>query len=382
MSFRLRFFVITAAVAVFSLQGCSGKEAPQGQARNGPQKEAAAIKISVGTIEARTVERKVETTGTLSGWDETVVSAESPGKVVEIKADLGDRVKKGDILAVLDRTESALLLDQARAAHQTSLKALLREQARLDEARTNHGRYDELFKREMVSASQYDDMKTRLEVAAAQFHQAEAASEEASARLRLAEKRLADTAIRSQMDGEVAKRAISEGEYINDKAETFTIVSTATLKFRGTVSETSVPMVRPGQAVRITVEAYRDRAFDGKITRVSPSVDSKTRTLEVEASVPNTGGELKPGFFAKGVIATNRESGVAFAPEVAVYSFIGINKVFLVEEDGTVRERAVTIGAKDGGMVEIIGQDIAPGRKVATSNLAGLFDGAKVKVED
>lgn len=381
MSFRLRFFVIAAAIAVFSLQGCSGKEAPKGQAPDGPQKKAEAVKISSGMIEAWTIERTVEATGTLSGWDETVVSAEAPGKVVEIRADLGDRVRKGDILAILDRTEAALILDQARAAHETSLKALLREQARLEEARTNHGRYEELFKREMVSAAQYDDMRTRLDVASAQFHQAGAASEEASARLRLAEKRLADTSIRTPMDGEVAKRAISEGEYINDKAEAFTIVSTGTLKFRGTVSETSAPMVKPGQTVRVSVEAYRDRAFNGKVMRVSPSVDAKTRTLEVEASLPNPGGELKPGFFARAIISTGRESGVAFAPEGAVYSFIGVNKVFLVE-DGKALERTVTIGTEDNGMVEIKGQDIAPGRKVATSNLPGLFDGAQVEVKD
>lgn len=379
MSFIFRSLLITAAVAAFSLHGCSSGEAPKGQAANGQQKEASAVKISAGTIEARTVERTVEATGTLSGWDEAVISAEAPGKVVEIKADLGDRVNKGGILAVLDRTEASLYLDQARAAHQTSLKALLREKARLDEARTNHGRYDDLFRREMVSAAQYDDMKTRLEVAAAQFHQAEAASDEASARLRLAEKRVADTSIRSPIDGEVARRVVSEGEYINDKAEAFTVVSTDTLKFRGTVSEISVPRVRPGQTVRLTVDAYRDRAFEGKITRVSPSVDSKTRTLEVEASVPNPKGELKPGFFARGVISTDSESGVAFAPEGAVYSFIGINKIFIVE-DGTVSERAVMLGTRDGGMVEVIGQDIAPGRKVATSDLPSLFDGAKVAV--
>ncbi len=382
MSIGFRSLFISAAISVISLQGCSGGEAPKVEAPNEVQTEAGAINISVGTIEARTVERTVEATGTLSGWDEAVVSAETPGKVAEIKADLGDSVRKGDILAVLDRTEAALLLDQARAAHQMSLKALLREKANLDEARTNHGRYEELFKREMVPASQYDDMKTRLEVAAAQFHQAEAASEEAAARLRLAEKRLSDTSIRSPIDGEVANRSVSEGEYINDKAEAFTVVSTDTLKFRGTVSEISAPAVMPGQPVRISVEAYKGRAFEGKVTRVSPTVDPRTRTLGVEASIPNPANELRPGFFAKGVISIGREPGAAFAPEGAVYSFIGINKVFLVEEGGKVMERTVALGPRDGGMVEIRGGDIAPGRRVATSNLPDLFDGAKVVVGD
>ncbi len=371
---------LTAVLAVLSMQGCSGKEAPKGAAGVPAVKEAKELKVGIAAVEDRTVERNIEATGTLAGWEEVTVSSEAAGTVKEIKADLGDRVKGGEVLAVLDQREASLGFDQASAAHQTSLKVLEREKATLEEAKHNHERYEELFKREMVSASQYDDMRTRLDVASAQFHQAESGVAEAAARLALAEKRLADTVIKSPIEGEVSTRAISAGEYVSEKAQAFIVVSTATLKFKGTVAEASVPRVKAGQDLIITVEAFRDRTFKGRLTRISPSVDVRTRTLEVEASVPNPQGVLKPGFFARGLISVQKESGVAFVPEAAVYSFIGINKVFIIDGQ-TARERMVSVGAKDGALVEIKGAGVKPGQNVATSNLADLYEGAIITIQ-
>ncbi|MDP2688742.1 MAG: efflux RND transporter periplasmic adaptor subunit [Deltaproteobacteria bacterium] len=371
---------ITAVLAVLSMQGCSGKEAPKGAAGVPAAKEAKELKVGIAAVEGRTVERNIEATGTLAGWDEVIVSSEAAGTVKEIKADLGDKVKSGEVLAVLDPREASLGFDQARAAHQTSLKVLEREKATLEEAKNNHERYEELFKREMVSASQYDDMRTRLDVASARFHQAESGVAEAAARLALAEKRLADTVIKSPIEGEVSRRAISAGEYVSEKTQAFIVVSTATLKFKGTVAEASVPRVKAGQDLIITVEAFRDRTFKGRLTRISPSVDVRTRTLEVEASVPNPQGVLKPGFFARGLISVQKESGVAFVPEAAVYSFIGINKVFVIDGQ-TARERMVSVGAKDGSLVEIKGAGVKPGQNVATSNLANLYEGAIITIQ-
>jgi len=379
---RLESTLVLIALVALSVQGCSKKEtqAPNRQAAAPAAKEARELKVSTASIEGRTVERTIEAIGTLAGWDEVVISSEAAGTVREIKADLGDRVRKGQALAVLDQREARLGFEQARAAHQTSLKVLEREKATLEEAKKNHTRYEELFKREMVSASQYDDMRTRLDVATAQFHQAESGVAEAEARLSLSEKRLSDTVIKSPIDGEVSRKVLSAGEYINEKAQAFTVVSTGTLKFKGTVAEASAPKVRAGQEVLVTVEAFKGRAFKGRLTRISPSVDVRTRTLEVEASVPNQNGTLKPGFFARGMISAQKEGNVAFVPESAVYSFIGINKVFVIEGQ-TAKERMVAVGANDKGFVEISGEGIKPGQTVATSNLANLFEGAVITIQ-
>ena len=138
--------------------------------------------------------------------------------------------------------------------------------------------------------------------------------------------------------------------------------------------------MRPGQAVLITVEAFKDRTFKGTLKRISPALDVQTRTLEIEAEVPNPGLVLKPGFFAKGVILIKKEEGVPFVPEEALYSFVGINKVFVINGD-TVKELAVTRGMKDGRMIEVAGAPIKDGDTVAASNLQNLYDGAKITVQ-
>lgn len=377
---RLGFvFSIALLAAMPVVQGCSKNEAPEKPPA--AAKAPSVLSITTAKVEGRTVERSVEATGTLAAWDEVIVSSEIAGTVGKIKADLGDRVEAGTSLAVLDQREASLNLEQAKAAHATSLRALEREKAKLDDANANFKRYDELFRRGMVSASQFDNIRTGRDVAEAQLHEAEARAEEAQARLELAKKRMNDTVIKSPITGEVSRRYISIGESVKEKSEMFTVVSTGTLKFRGTVAEVAVPRIRPGQEVVVTVEAFKDRTFKGKLTRISPALDTQTRTLEIEAEVPNRNGVLKPGFFARGIVLTQKEKDVPFVPEEAVYSFVGINKVFVIN-NGKAKEFGVKRGIKDGLLIELVDAPIKPGDVVATSNLQNLYDGANVAVQD
>lgn len=367
-----------------AFSGCSKKEEPKpnGAQQNGKSavQTAAPKEIAVKTAEVagRTVERSVEAVGTLHPWDEVTVSNEVQGIVEKVIADLGDKVKAGQTLAVLDQTEVKLNVEEAEAAYRTNMKALEREKARLNDARTTLNRYDELFKQGMVSASQHDNAKTQYDVAEAQLHEAEARAEQAKARVNLSKKKLNDTYIKSPINGEVMKRAVSVGEALKDKTACYTIVSSGTLKFRGTVAESAVPRIKEGQDVVINVEAFRDKAFKGKLKRISPAINMETRTLEVEAFVPNDKGVLKPGFFARGIILTNKEANVPFVPEEAVYNFVGITKLFVIN-GGKANERIVKTGARQEGMIEIL-ENLKPGETIATTNLSNLYEGAQVKL--
>lgn len=363
-----------AAALVFTFAGCS-KEAPKKPEGRGEQ----ALLVRTAKVEGRSVSRSVEATGTLAPWDEVIVSNDTPGTVEKIEADLGDSVKSGVTLAVLDQREARLNYEDAEAALQTSLKSLDRERARSRDAKTTLMRYGELFKEGMVSASQHDSAVTAHDVAEAQLREAEAKVRQSEARFDLAKKRLSDTVIKSPITGEVKKRFVTVGENVKDKVQMFSIVSTGTLKFQGTVAETSVPRLRNGQTVEVAVDAYREKTFKGRLTRISPAVDVRTRTLEVEASVPNPAGLLKPGFFAKGLILTSVEKEVPFVPSEAVYVFVGITKVFVIE-DGVAREKLVNTGVREGSTVEVI-DGIRPGQTVATTNLSALYDGVLVSVE-
>lgn len=374
---KLSILTLPFLAAYLTLAGCS--RGPAKPADNG-QKAAltAVMNVKTATVEGRAVDRSVEAVGSLEPWDESIVGSEVSGTVDKIYADLGDRVKKGDALALLDQREFNLALDGAVAAHQTDLKAVEREEARLADAGTTLKRYDELFKEGMVSTSRHDDAKMKYDVAVAQLKEAQARSGLSASKLDAARKHLDDTRVRAPISGEIKKRFISVGEAVNPQTRLFAVVTTGTLKFRGTVAEAASPRIRAGQRMEVMVEAYKGKSFSGTLTRISPAIDPQTRTLEMEAEVPNPRGVLKPGFFAKGSILTMKETGVPFVPEGAVYSFAGVTKVFVISGD-TAHERQVKTGVRDGEMIEVIG-DVKPGDTVAASGLSALYEGARVSV--
>ena len=284
----------------------------------------------------------------------------------DIFADMGDRVKKGDILLRLDQREAKLNYEIAQ-------KTLDRNKALLQEARNNLKRSKELFDKGIISSSERDSIQTQHDIAEAQAAQSESA-------LALAKKRLEDTVITAPLTGEIKKRGVSRGETIKDKSPLFTVVNTDQLKFYGTIPEKFSPQIKVGQAITIQVDAYGDKAFSGRIERVSPAIDLDTRTLTIEAKIPNPKSLLKAGFFAKGIIATVTEENVPFVPEGAIYSSLGITKLFVIA-DSIAKEKNIKLGMKEGNMVEVV-NEIKAGDIVAVTNLTQLYDGAKVKVAE
>jgi membrane fusion protein (multidrug efflux system) len=107
-------------------------------------------------------------------------------------------------------------------------------------------------------------------------------------------------------------------------------------------------------------------------------VEVQTRSLSLEARVPNADGRLRPGFFAKGAVLARKDEAVTFVPAEAVTYFVGITKVFVVA-NGKAEERLVKAGARQGGWIEIA-EGVKAGEAVATTNLSQLFNGAPVSV--
>ncbi len=394
-----------ALLALAAGAACSrdGRADAQGKAGQGKQ---ARIAITTATVAAREVPRSVEVIGTLLPFEEVVLTNDHPGTVEAVRVDLGDRVEPGQLLLRLDDREARLALAQAdanllaaeralaraRAGAEAALATIARNGAAMEEARLNRKRFEDLFAEGAVSASQQDTARTQHDMASASVRWAEAqaesdaqavqtasaAVEQTRPALDLARKRLADIEIRSPMKGAVKQRLVSAGDGIREKTPLLVVVTTDPLKLQGTVPERFAPEVHVGQPVQVTLEAYPGRAFRGKVSRVSPSVDPQNRTLALEAVLENPDGRLKPGFFARGHVLARTDRAVPFVPEAALYTFVGITKVFAVSGE-TVQERQVETGERLEGWVEIR-RGVTPGEVVATANLGALFDGAQVTV--
>lgn len=337
-----------------------------------------AITVITKAVETREVKRTVEMVGTLSGWEEVTVSNEMPGTIEQILVDLGDKVKKGQLLIRLDQREAKLALSQAEANLEAARKALAQAQAEWRDANLNLRRISQLHSEGVIATSQLDVAQTRFDAVEAQVHAREADIDRFRALVDLARKRLSDTEIVAPIASEVRQRLVSIGEAVKEKTPLLYLVITDPLKLQGSVPERFAPEIKVEQPVDVQVEAFADRIFPGVVQRVSPAVDVQSRSLALEAKVPNLDRLLKPGFFAKGMILTGVNPQAVFVPEEAVYSYVGITKAFVVQ-DSTAQERQVKTGVRADGLVEIT-DGLQPGEIVATSSLPQLYQGAKVQV--
>lgn len=394
---------ILLAAAIGLAAGCD-RSAPAQR----PAAEPTPLEVAIAPVTVRSLPRTVEVTGTLFGQEEAVISSKLTGRIASIAADVGDEVSPGAILAQIDPTDYQLVLREKRAALEASLAklglteipaesfdpaelpAVRRAQAEAANAQARHDRARQLQEAQppLISAQDYADIRTAAEVAArnAEVALLEARADLAAARTEAAavatsEQRLADTAVRAPgqegrpgLDYHIAERLVSPGEYVSEGRQMFRLVATDLIKFRADVPERFASSVRPGQPAAVYVEGD-PRPAAGEVARVAPRIDPQSRMLRVEINIPNDGGALKPGAFARGSITTSTQESATFVPASAVVTFAGVHRVYSIK-DGKAAEHRVQLGARDGDTVQII-VDPAPDH-VITTNPAALAPGRPV----
>ena len=170
------------------------------------------------------------------------------------------------------------------------------------------------------------------------------------------------------------------GEFIRENTQVATIVQMSPLKLKSAIQEKHASLIRPGQTVEFDVEAFRNRKFTGKVAYVSPSVDQATRTFAIEALVDNSDRQLKPGFFAKGVIHTRMDDKVLAVPEDAISTLAGVSTVYVIE-GGKARQQQISLGARQHKLVEVT-TGLKGDEMLATTNLSQLATGVSVRLGD
>jgi membrane fusion protein, multidrug efflux system len=178
------------------------------------------------------------------------------------------------------------------------------------------------------------------------------------------------------MSGLVKERLVSEGTYLKANSPAFILVQSNPLKLHVDVPETAIESVRAGRPVQFTVDSFPGKSFNGRISRLSPSVNQQSRTLRLEAIVKNDDGTLKPGFFARVTILTGKTEKALVAPPNALFTVAGLEKLFVIDA-GKVSERIVRTGSRGPDYVEIV-EGVTKGDVIATSNLGSLQQGREV----
>jgi multidrug efflux pump subunit AcrA (membrane-fusion protein) len=392
-------FSLLLLTLVSACSGSHSETTPQAQAASAP---APAVAVDTAKIEMRELQRSVEAVGTLDPNEEVIVTNQVEGIIERLFVDLGDSVRAGQVLAQLDTRELELAVQQQQAALQQELARLgltdgnasvddkttsqvRQAEATFAEAKIRLDRTKKLVAEGVVPNQQLDEQQARYDVADAALHSARetvrnirATISARRAALSLAEKKLSDAKITAPIAGFVKDRQVSQGQFLKTNSSVVTIVQNSPLKLKVDVPESAVAFVRAGGRVQFQVDAFPDRVFEGRIGRLSPSVDQQSRTLKLEALVSNSDGALKPGFFARVTIQTDRKDKALIAPAEALINFAGLEKIFVID-NGKVDERIVRSGVRVGNDVEIV-EGVKEGELVAKSNLGNLQQGREVSV--
>jgi membrane fusion protein, multidrug efflux system len=307
----------------------------------------------------------IDALGTLNPNEEVTISAEIEGVLRSVKVDEGTAVSKGMLLAMIDDTNYTYEVKRDEAA-------LKQAEANLANTKLEFKRKDLLYKEELVTQQQFDDVSTRLSLGEAEI-------ERTKALLSLARERLAKAKIYSPIACVVKEKKVSTGDFVKNGTPLFSIIQTNPLKLNFAVPEKDVGKLRMNQDVSLQVAGFPGREFHGRVGIIYPNVDEKTRTLMVEALVPNESGTLKPGLFAKVTLHTGAEKDTVIVPVTSLLYEEERVRVFVIEGD-RARERQVKLGSKYGEAMEIT-EGLKDGEKVAVSGQANLSDGVKVAVQ-
>lgn len=340
-----------------SLTGCKQKEV-----KTIPEK---VVNVRVQPAEKRSLRPFVETIGTLNPYEEVIISAEVDGILQDVRVDEGTVVSKGMVMAMIDDTDYSFEVRKDEAA-------IKQAEATLANTKLEYNRKEALYKEELVTKQQFDDVSTRLALADAEVDRAKAA-------LSLSREKLKKTRVYSPLSGVIKSRKVSVGDYMKNGTNLLVIIQNNPLKLNFTVTEKDVGKLKVGQNVVLKVDPLPDREFTGKVSIIYPSLEEKTRTLQVEALVPNSHGLLKPGLFTHIILYTSTDKETILVPITSLLYESEKIKVFLVEGD-RAKENFVKTGNKYGEMMEIV-EGVKEGDQVVVTGQQNLFDKAKVQIQ-
>ena len=399
-AWRIKWLRLVLAAASISTIGCSNSQANSAKASLSKP-----VAVRVYPVAEETTRRRVQAVGSLFAFEESTLSAQVEGRVDKVLVDVGDVVTESQPLVLLDPRELQFELDreqgvvkQVRAqlgigpndpppTDPEKIASVQRAEADLFDAHRKYGRAKEMFKDNLISQQQYDEAASRFESAQATYDlalqevnrlKAQLISSEASAAL--AAKKLSDATIRAPYPGAVETRNVHPGEYLRLQSPVLVLVRTDRLRARLAVPERWAGWIKEGATVDLHLEAFPGETFEGRISRINPTVSQESRTFEAEALLDNSRGRLKPGFFVQASMLSEREDKAIFVPEPAVNYRYGVYKVFLVQGNHVSEKQILPAGQNEdqnGARFEVA-EGLKPGDRVAVPISGDLHEGDTV----
>lgn len=323
--------------------------------------------VVVSKVEMRDVPVEVRAPVDLRPLAQSEVGSKTLGYLDAVLVDRGDKVKRGQAVALVRPSDLPDQLVSARGAQaQAESSAAL--------ARKNFERAQGLAPRGIVSQQELQQSQAAL---------ANAEAQEAAAKAQVAAYaiRLGETRIDSPLDGVVTVRRLDPGALVGPSAGAGTIMTVArtdVLRVFVTVTERDVHAVKIGQRAHVEVDALPGRSIEGSVVRLAPTLDAATRTLDAEVQLDNTSGDLRPGMFGRGAIVVDLHKASPVIPATAMQISGGKRFAFVLKGE-KVERREIVVGVDEGTWVEVA-RGLGTGEEVVTTGIDAISDGATVRV--
>ena len=336
------------------LSGCSSKtnKTEASSADPSATAEKAAIPVKVAALAKTKIARTIDYTATILPFEEVNMAPSAPGRIDKIYVEVGDKVNKGDKLFLMDRTQLFQL--------ELQLSSLAKDLSRLDT----------LLKSGSAKQQQYDQLKTQYDVTKTNVDFMKE-----------------NTLLNSPFAGVVTGKYFENGEMYSGSPTTqsgrpavVTVMQINPLKVNVNISEQYYPLIKKGMKAEVVTDVYKNEKFTGTVYRISPTINSATRSFNSELELPNRNDLLKPGMFVRVSMDLGEvETFVVPANTVLVQEGTNIRFVF-IEKNNVVERTEVMLGKRFDDQLEIISSNIKEGDLLVTEGQSKLISGDKIEI--
>lgn len=345
----LKHWIILGTVGIFALVNSSCSSETQSKDVS-DEDSTSAIPVEVAVANAGNISAYYSSTATLEADEEATVVAKVRGIVKEIYVEEGDYVKTNTVLAQLEDEQLQLEAERSKAT--------------MDRLKNELNRKEELYQKKLISAQEFENAKYEYQAQKSAY--------------KLAELQIKHSQIRAPISGVISDRMIKVGNMINLDQEVYQITDFNPLLAVLNIPEHEMDKLQKGQSAVIQVDAISSQTFEGKVLRISPTVDPETGTFEVTVSIKDDSGRLKPGMFGRVRIVYDTRANTLMVPKNAVMSEDGISSVFVINNK-LAHRKTIQTGYENGNNIEVL-EGISPADTVVTIGQSSLQDSSLVEV--
>lgn len=350
---KVILYTVSVAIAV-GLTSCGekqtpGKESTQNESEN---VEALVHPVKVMKIEKSIIKRTINTTASLEAEEQTYLAPSMPGKIRDIVVEVDDRVKKGQTLVEMDKSQ------------------LIQTELQYENLKKDFARLDTLLQFGSVTQQSYDQMKTQLDVTRAALQNLKE-----------------NTDLKAPYNGIITGRYFSDGEIYSGapntqagKAAIVSMVKMDVLKVYINISERYLPLVKEGQVANLVTDVYPNEVFKARVHMIYPTISPASRTFKVELRLKNPDFKLRPGMFSELTLELGDREAL-LVPSISVIKQSGTNTRYIfIHKDGKCVRTVVQIGERIDDKLELIPDGIKGGEDLIYAGQLNLMDGDSVKV--